>query len=359
MARTLSEIYNEAVSIKNKNLKVELPASDLQVLESEPAFNALKNVSNSSKMSVINAFIWIVAACIWTFESLLDVFQADLVLDLRNRINGTTAYYVNALYRYQHGDTLVMNDEGTQFSYATDDPSKRIISRVACEEMREARYFDRMTVFKVAKDNVNGGGFMPLDAEELAGARNYLKQISFAGTHCHLSSRKGDILIPRVTAYSDGTMTEAGIREGIRKALTGYINSLSFNATIYVNDILSVINGAPGIVNVDYDHDDPKSGIFVIQFDDDNQPVAGDYDKSMEGAYQDLAGNTVTAPATLARYEKRVNRVFATYSGFLREPNKEDASENGVADWDETIRIVDESVINNGLSADGYCYGKP
>ena len=127
MARTLSEIYNQAVSIKNRNLNINLPENESQVFESQPAFNDLQNTNNGSKMSVMNAFIWIVSACIWSFECLLDVFQADLILDLRNRVNGTAAYYVNALYRYQHGDTLIINDDGTQLSYATDNPAKRVI----------------------------------------------------------------------------------------------------------------------------------------------------------------------------------------------------------------------------------------
>ena len=82
MARTLTEIYNEAKNRRNQYLE-------------------LTEFQNNSKMSIIDAFTWVTAACIHTFEMILDVFKVDLAKDLQNRINGTAAYYTNALLKYQ------------------------------------------------------------------------------------------------------------------------------------------------------------------------------------------------------------------------------------------------------------------
>ena len=118
MSRTLSEIYTQAKEYRNQYLE-------------------LTEFENDSQMSILDAFTWVVAACIFAFENVLDVFRVDIARDIANRINGTPAYYANALLKYQSGDELLMNDEGTNFSYASVDETKRIISKVSYSEIQE------------------------------------------------------------------------------------------------------------------------------------------------------------------------------------------------------------------------------
>lgn len=87
MSRTIKEIYNEAVAERNRRLELAEFASD-------------------SKLSVMNGILWVVAAAIYSFETLLDVFAVDISEAINGRINGTPAYYANALLQYQQGDVL-------------------------------------------------------------------------------------------------------------------------------------------------------------------------------------------------------------------------------------------------------------
>ena len=87
MSRTIKEIYNEAVQERNRRLELTEFASD-------------------SKLSVMNGILWTVAAVIYSFETLLDVFAVDISEAINNRINGTPDYYANALLQYQQGDEL-------------------------------------------------------------------------------------------------------------------------------------------------------------------------------------------------------------------------------------------------------------
>ena len=70
MSRTIKEIYNEAVQERNRRLELTEFASD-------------------SKLSVMNGILWTVAAVIYSFETLLDVFAVDISEAINNRINGT------------------------------------------------------------------------------------------------------------------------------------------------------------------------------------------------------------------------------------------------------------------------------
>jgi len=85
MSRTIKEIYNEAVAERNRRLELAEFASD-------------------SKLSVMNGILWVVAAAIYSFETLLDVFAVDISEAINGRINGTPAYYANALLQYSRGD---------------------------------------------------------------------------------------------------------------------------------------------------------------------------------------------------------------------------------------------------------------
>lgn len=69
MSRTLTEIYNEAVETRNKYLE-------------------LTELTNDSKMSIINAFTWVTAAAIYSFETLLDVLPQILLKPLPNELMG-------------------------------------------------------------------------------------------------------------------------------------------------------------------------------------------------------------------------------------------------------------------------------
>ena len=178
MSRTIRQIYEEAVAERNKRLE-------------------LAEFSNDSKMSVMNGVAWMVAALIYTFESILDVFAVDVSETLDSRINGTPRYYAEALLRYQKGDTLRVREDGLGFGYASEDPTKRIVTQVSYTESTDDRNVDSKLILKVATGE--RGMLREIEAEELMQITAYVNRIKFAGTRIEVISRPGDVLIPRVT----------------------------------------------------------------------------------------------------------------------------------------------------------------
>ena len=306
MARDLSTIYDQAVSVRNEYL-------------------SLTEIKNSSKMSILDSFTWVVSACIWAFENVLDVFKVDVAKDLQNRINGTPAYYANALLKYQKGDQLEMNEEGTAFSYpnVTDDEDKRIITKVSYSEYSENGYYDKTLLLKIATGEP--GDYHRIEEEDMAAIRAYMHQISFAGTHLNIVSRNGDVLIPRVTVYYDGAVTSEEVYDNIEAALKQYIEELDFNGVVYVQKIIDAIQSAEHVVDVYYS-DDPSDneGIFVAKYNDDNNLIEVDGGGS---------------------YEHRVDRYYVPNSGFLKESSQAlDTPEETLPLWRETITLTIESI---------------
>lgn len=294
MARTLSEIYAEAKD--NRNLYLELTEFE-----------------NSSKMSILDAFTWVTSACIWTFENILDVFKIDLAKDLQNRINGTPAYFANALLKYQSGDELVINEDGTAFSYPNIDVSKRIITKVAYFEEEEAGFHDKLVRFKIATGKP--GAYARIEEDELISIRAYLNQILFAGQHAKVVSRIGDVLIPRVVVYYDGAVTEDEMYQAIEDALNEYIANIEFNGLVYAQKVIDSIQSVEHVTDVSVSSDDTDhQGIFVAKYDDDNHLI------------KDENGNVQT----------KIGRYYIPNSGYIKQSSCAD-EEVDIPLWRDTI----------------------
>lgn len=251
MSRTLTEIYNEAVETRSKYLE-------------------LTELTNDSKMSIINAFTWVTAAAIYSFETLLDVFTTDIAKTFTQRINGTSAYYANAMLKWQYGDDLIINDEGTAFHYATEDTTKRLITHVSYQEYYNEEFKDNILILKVATGE--GSSLSQLSDEELIAARAYLNQIKFAGVKCNVVSRRGDVLVPRVTVYYDGAITKEELYDNIDTALIDFIVNMKFDSLVYSQKIIDAIQKVEHVTDVHIDHEaSVEQGIFIAQYNDNNE----------------------------------------------------------------------------------------
>jgi hypothetical protein len=298
MARTLTEIYMAAKEARNQYLQ-------------------LTEFENSSKMSVLDAFTWTTSVSIWAFENLLDVFKVDLARDLQNRINGTPAYYANALLKYQSGDELEMNEEGTAFMYPTIDETKQVVTKASYAEYPQEGFFDKRVVMKVATGTP--GAYQKIGDDELLAIRKYMAQITFAGTNVSVVSRKGDILIPRVTVYHDGAASTEEVYASIEKALNEFVANVAFDGAVYVQKVVDAIQKAEHVVDVYIDNNASEAqGIFVVQYDDDNHLIA-----------------------TESGYESRVDRMFTPNSGFITQSTRI-GEEAGLQTWSEAIVLKQE-----------------
>ncbi len=294
MSRTLTDIYNEAVDTRNKYLE-------------------LTELTNDSKMSILNAFTWVTSTAIYTLETLMDVFMTDIAKVFNARINGTPAYYANAMLKWQYGDDLVLNEDGTQFSYPSVDETKRLITKVSYQEYYSSDYKDNILVLKVAKGESDS--LSKLEDDELISARAYLSKIKFAGVKCNVVSRKGDILVPRVDVYYDGAVSKEEIYSNIESALVQYIANVNFDSAIYAHKVIDAIMAVDHVTDVHINSDvTVEQGIFIAQYDDNN-------------ALGEL---------------KKIDRKVYTSSGYIKQSTKK-GEEKDIPTFREAINLKLES----------------
>ena len=103
---------------------------------------------------------------------------------------------------------------------------KRLITHVSYQEYYNEEFKDNILILKVASGE--GRSLSQLSDEELIAARAYLNQIKFAGVKCNVVSRRGDVLVPRVTVYYDGAITKEELYDNIDTALIDFIVNMKF-----------------------------------------------------------------------------------------------------------------------------------
>lgn len=303
MSRRIRDIYNEAVRERNKRLE-------------------LSEFSNDSKLSIMNGIAWFVATMIYTFESILDVFAIDIAETINNRINGTPTYYANALLNYQKGDSLTVREDGLAFGYATVDPSKRIVTQVSYSESSSDTNLDNKLIMKVATGEK--GNLSEIDPEDLVLLNAYINRIKFAGTRIEVISRKGDVLIPKVTVYHDGAVPESEIYDALEAKLNEYIMSIEFDAAIYVTKIFETIRSIEHITDVYIDPEDPTQGIFLFFYGADGHPMGTHH----------------------------VRRITHTSSGFVRQSTGK-GDEADIPNFRQAIKLtIDPGCDTNCLQTD-------
>ncbi len=276
MSRTIKDIYNEAVTERNKRLELTEFASD-------------------SKMSIMNGILWVVASVIYSFETLLDVFAVDISTTIDARINGTPNYYAKALLQYQQGDELMVREDGLAFGYAQVDESKRIITQVSYVESTDDQNIDSKLILKVATGTK--GNLEAIPAEELVPINAYIGKLKFAGTRVEVVSTKGDVLVPRLTVFYDGAIPESEMYDAIESRIKEYVMNINFDAAVYVSQLTDAIRRADHVTDVYIDETaTPEQGVFIACHDTD-------------GKIQPL---------------QRIGRMAYTASGYLKESSGKD-----------------------------------
>lgn len=245
--RSVSQIYSEAVSIRNNYLQ----------------FTELNTGRSNSKLSMINLLTYVVAVCIHSYEAVLDLFQVKIAQVLNGRINGTPDWYALMAKKFQYnavsqtGDELVFNENTLKIEYVNPDASRRIIEKVAWERDEN----DGSLILKVCKANTNseevdnGVPYMPLSDYELIAFKMYMQQIRFIGADIYCESNPGDILTIIADSdnpiyFNDSYVTAAQAISSIKQEMIDFANAMEYDGYLYYQAILDVIRKTEHITDI-------------------------------------------------------------------------------------------------------------
>lgn len=242
MSKSLSQIFSEAVAKRNAYLQI----------------TELNTGLTKSKMSILNLITYVQAVLIFSYQTILDIFEVDIANLIANRINGTAPWYASMALKFQFnpvtnsGDTLIFDEDKLKIRYDTVDTSHHIITKSAYEMT------DDGIILKICKSNTdsneisNGINYTQLTSDELTAFKNYINHIKFIGAKIQSMSVPGDIITIRncMITYDDQYITEEQAMDAVTQALIKFTSSLDYNAYIYYQSIIDTIFEVENVIDV-------------------------------------------------------------------------------------------------------------
>lgn len=243
MSKTLSQIYSEAVRKRNLYLQI----------------TELNSGLTQSKMSILNLITYVQALLIYSYQTILDVFEVNIANLISSRINGTATWYASMALKFQYNsisgtsDTLIFDEDTLKIKYETIDETHRIIAKSAYDDNGA-----NGIILKVCKTNTNseeianGINYTQLSSNELTAFKGYINQIKFIGAKVQSLSIPGDIITIKncEVTYDDQYITDEQAMQIINDAMINFAASLDYNAYIYSQTIIDSILSSEYIVNI-------------------------------------------------------------------------------------------------------------
>lgn len=202
-----------------------------------------------SSASRFNAFIYCVAAAIYAFELLQDIFKEEVEAIVDNGAAGNAAWVRSQILAFQNGDVVTL----TNFvpGYATIDTAKQIVTQCSVKPKGNSTI-----QIKVAKGSSPP---TPLSAGELSALEDYYfgtgttQGIGFAGVNAEFVNENPDRVFVEATIYYFGQYEDSAVKTAVIAAIEAYLGSFqgdNFNGTLYVNSLVDAIQAVAGVSRV-------------------------------------------------------------------------------------------------------------
>jgi len=238
MARTINQIQEEILAAKQT--AQELNALDV-LTQSEIA---AENPDSTSKVSEWRLWVWIQAVAIWTLEKLFDAFRTEVEERIAATRVHTRRWYREKALAFQFGDTL--NDSDV---YDVIDESKQIVKFASVRKVVVSGH--GVLRIKVAKDN--NGELAKLGQAELNAFKDYMNDITDAGTYIFATSGDPDNLKLELDIYYDPQLIDAsgdyldGSGNSVLPAIKQYLKGIDFDGRLVLTHLVDALQGVKGI----------------------------------------------------------------------------------------------------------------
>lgn len=252
-------------------------ARQLEVIEAEIRTNRLAKpeLSDLDAPDAISDYsLWekVIAYCIWIFENLIDVLKTEIATEIANNKTSTIAWWKNVISEFQYDpeNPQVLIIEDFIVKYPVVDPSLRIITRRSVTEVDKNNR--RVISVKVAKGET-AEDLSPLNESELAALIDYTHVIRPAGISMEIVSLFADRLFLEADIYYKGQYVKDTVKANVITAINNYLNSLEFNGTVRIIDLVDVIQKVDGVSDVvvnlakGREQATPIDGVNVVTFD--------------------------------------------------------------------------------------------
>jgi hypothetical protein len=243
MSRTIAEIYDALNVVKGNMSELGVYVNnDAQSVDT--AKKLVNDVRSNSKVALWRLWLWIVAVGSWVIEQLQDAHEAKINAIVALDKPHTLAWYAAQSKLFQYGYEIAWLTD--HFAYETIDEDARIVVYAAATEGESGILLKAMKT-----------GRVPLTTAEMNAFKVFWAKWKDAGIPIEFISQAINQVQFTATIYrnrsivnADNTLIADPSVNVVEDPANAYMNSVDFNGTIYLMEMIQAIKNQPGITNV-------------------------------------------------------------------------------------------------------------
>jgi len=244
MARTIAEIYDSLNLVKGNMSELGIYVNN-DAESVDTAKKLVNDVRTAAKVAIWRLWLWIVAVASWTIENLQDTHEAAIRAIIAADKPHTLNWYAGESKKFQYGHVITWLTD--HFGYAVIDEAAQIVKYSAAIEDAEGG-----VTIKAMKE-----GRVILAVAELNALKAFWAKWKDAGVVLSCISQSVNLLDFTVTIYrnrsilnADNTLIADPTRNAVIDPANEYVESVDFNGTVYLLELIQRIKNQPGIKNV-------------------------------------------------------------------------------------------------------------
>lgn len=204
-----------------------------------------------SLISLENILFDIIAFALWIFETILDIFRAEINVLIAQTKPFTREWYERTALDYQQGFSL---DEKGGFINGLATVEEIAASKIVAKTAFEKTVIQGHGVLRCKVAKTEGSDLVSLTSEELSGFDAYINKKTAFGLRVISISRPHDNLVLSMKIWYDPlVLNSAGARRDgtddkpVINAITVYLKSLEFNGELVLTQLVDALQKVEGV----------------------------------------------------------------------------------------------------------------
>ncbi len=252
-----------------------------------------------SKVSIFNVIIYVVAAAIFTFETILDITKTEITAIRDQSISGNAKWVQRQVLNFQYGDVVTLVDFVP--TYNPVDESARIVTQCSVKQLGSGDL-----AIKVAKGTAPS--LTPLSGPELTALQDYwfgtgtTEGVGFAGVRTTFINLNPDRMRVQATVYFLGQYVEATVKAAVVDAIDNFFSTFqaeAFDGTVFMIKLVDAVQAVDGVSRVVLTDIKARDAVTALGSASNIDPQ--EYYTTVAGYLisEDTAGNTLDDTITM------------------------------------------------------------
>ena len=230
MNSTIEQTKQEMINVKNNQ-------------------DALVDLNSTSKVSIWNLFLFIIAFCFQDLRKYFDAHRQDVLDSLNNQKSCTLPWYRTKAMEFQYGFDLITDSDKYDNTNSTEDEiSAAKIIRYAA--VNESEQIGRIIIKVAGEENDK---LTPISDEQKTSLEAYFQEVKAAGDKITVINYLADKLFLNMKIFIDPlVLTQSGVSISsgstpVEDAILEFMKELPFDGELILQSLIDKVQNVQGV----------------------------------------------------------------------------------------------------------------